>query len=157
MYETNSLTPIGGRDCQLFNELYWWLVTSPISVRCQRLMSRKIADLIGLNHGIRHFFAACCFNGLSRGSVSCILNASFKTVVSQCNNSIFWAKIDDHDIRQGDTGQILAQWRHLMASRVALDLPSWVMHSALYHLICMAIEMSRGGAAFVCHRRFCLA
>jgi hypothetical protein len=110
-----------------------------------------IPDLFGLNHGIQDFFAACCFNELSRGSVFCLLNASFKTAVSQHHNSIFLAKIDDNDVRQGNTGQILAQWRHLMASRVALDLQSWVMHLALYRLIRMAIQMARKGGAFVCH------
>ena len=105
-------------------------------------MARKIAELFGLNDGVQPFYAVCCFNELSRGSILCLLNASFKTVVSQRHNSIFWAKIDDHDIRRGNTGQILAQWRLLMASRVALDLPYWAMRSALYRLIRMAIEMT---------------
>jgi hypothetical protein len=56
---------------------------------------------------------------------------------------------------RGDTGQILAQWRHMMASRVALDLPSWAMCLALYRLIRMAIEMASEVGAFVrCHRFF---
>ncbi len=59
--------------------------------------------------------------------------------------------MDDHDVRQSDTGHILAQWWRLMASRVALDLPSWVMRSTLYRLIRMAIEMAHKGGAFVCH------
>ncbi len=96
------------------------------------LMARKIAKLFGLNRGVWPFYAACCFDVLSRGSVSCLLNASFKTAVSQRHNLIFWAKIDDHDVHGGNTGQILAQWWRLMASRVALDLPSWAMHLALY-------------------------
>jgi hypothetical protein len=33
----------------------------------------------------------------------------------------FYAKIDDHGIRQNNTGQILTQWRRPVASRVALD------------------------------------
>jgi hypothetical protein len=66
----------------------------------------------------------------------------------------FRAKIDDHNVYQGDMGQILTQWWHLMASRVALDLQSWAMHLALYHLIHMAIEMARKGRAFVCHHQF---
>ncbi len=85
---------------------------------------------------------------LSRGSVSCLLNASFETAVSQRHNSIFYAEIDDHDIRRGNTGQILAQWRRLMASRVALDLLLWEMRSALYRLIRMAIEMASEVGAF---------
>jgi hypothetical protein len=45
---------------------------------------------------------------------------------------IFWAKIDDHGVRRGDTGRILNQWRHMVASRVALDLPYWAMRLASY-------------------------
>ena len=112
-------------------------------------MARKIAVLFGLNHCIRLFYAACCFNVLSRGSVSCLLNASFKTAVSQRHNSIFYAEIDDHGVRRGDTGRILAQWQHMVASRVALDLPYWAMRSTSYHLIRMAIEMTSEGGAFV--------
>ena len=127
----NSLTAIDGHDCPLFNKLRACAVSPQISVCCQCLMARKVAELFGLNCGIRPFYAACCFDELSRGSASCLLNASFKTVVSQRHNLIFWAKIDDHDVRRGDTGQILAQWRHLMASMVSLDLQSWAMRSAL--------------------------
>ena len=117
-------------------------------------MARKIAVLFGLNRGVQPFYEARCFDVLSRGSVLCLLNASFKTAVSQCHNSIFYAKIDDHGVRQGNTGQILAQWRHMVASRVALDLPYWAMRLASYRLIRMAIEMTSEGGAFVCHRQF---
>ena len=65
----------------------------PIFVHCQGLMARKIAELFGLNRGIQPFYAACCFDVLSRGSVSCLLNASFKTAVSQRHNSIFTPKL----------------------------------------------------------------
>ncbi len=120
-------------------------------------MARKIAELLGLNRGVQPFYAACCFDVLSRGSVSCLLNASFKTAVSQCHNLIFYAKIDDYDVRRGNMGQILAQWRRLMASRVALDLLLWAMCSALYHLIRMAIQMASEVGAFVrCGCFFCL-
>jgi len=60
----------------------------------------------------------------------------------------FYADIDDHGVRWGNTGQILAQWRHPVASRVALDLPQWAMRSAPYRLIRMAIEMASESAAF---------
>ena len=100
------------------------------------------------------FYEACGIDDVSRGSVSCLLNASFKTAVSQRHNSIFYAEIDDHDVRRGDTGQILAHWRRLMASRVALDLLLWAMRSALYRLIRMAIEMASEVGAFVRCRRF---
>ena len=117
-------------------------------------MARKIAELFGLNCGVRPFYTACCLDELSRGSVLCLLNASFKTAVSQRHNLIFYAEIDDHDVRRGDTGQILAQWRRLMASRVALDLLLWAMRSALYRLIRMAIKMASEVGAFVCCCRF---
>ncbi len=118
-------------------------------------MARKIAELFGLNRGVRPFYAASYFDVLSRGSVSCLFNASFKTAVSQRHNSIFLAKINDHGVRRGDTGQILAQWRCMMASRVALDLQSWAMCLALYRLIRMAIEMASKVGAFVrCHQFF---
>jgi hypothetical protein len=82
------------------------------------------------------------------------LNASFKTAVSQCHNSIFYAKINDHDVRLGDAGQILAQWQRMLASRVALDLPPWAMCLALYRLIRMAIKMASKVGAFVRCCRF---
>jgi hypothetical protein len=69
-------------------------------------------------------------------------------VISECHNSIFYAKMDDHGIRQGDTGQILAQWRRPVASRVALDLPYWAMRSTPYRLILMAIKMAREAGPF---------
>ncbi len=117
-------------------------------------MARKLSVVFGFNSGVRTFYEARCSGVLSRGSVSCLLNASFKTAVSQRHNSIFYAEINDHDIRRGDMGQILAQWRRLMASRVALDLLLWAMRSALYRLICMAIEMASEVGAFVCCCRF---
>jgi len=43
---------------------------------------------------------------------------------------MFYAEIDGHGIRRGDTGQILAQWRRPVVSKVTLDLPYWVMCSA---------------------------
>jgi hypothetical protein len=71
--------------------------------------------------------------------------------ISQRHNSttqFFYAKIDDHGIRWGNKGQILARWRRPVASRVALDLPYWEMRTASYHLIHMAIEMAREVSAF---------
>jgi hypothetical protein len=61
---------------------------------------------------------------------------------------IFYAEIDDHGVRWGDTGQILTRWRRPVASRVALDLPYWVMRLAPYRLIRMLIEMASKSAAF---------
>ena len=60
--------------------------------------------------------------------------------------------MDDHGVRRGSMGQIIAQWRHPVASRVALDLRYWTMHSAPYHLIPMAIEMASEGGAIFCRQ-----
>jgi len=56
---------------------------------------------------------------------------------------MFYAEIDNHGVRWGDTGRILTQWRRPVTSRIALDLPYWVMRSAPYRHIRMAIEMAR--------------
>ena len=61
----------------------------------------------------------------------------------------FYAKIDDHCVRQGDTGRVLARWRPHVASRVSLDLLYWAMRLALYHLICMAVKTARKAGPFL--------
>jgi hypothetical protein len=85
------------------------------------------------------------------------LNATFKTAVSQRHNLIFYAKIDDHDVHRGNTGQILTRWRRLMASKVALVLTYWAMRLALYRLIRTAIEMARKAGSFFLLSILCLA
>ena len=112
------------------------------------MIARKLALLFGFNRGIRPFYAARRFDELSRGSVSCLLSASFEKQFSQRRNSIFYTKIDDHGVRWGDAGRIIARWQRPVASRVALDLPQWAMRLALYRLIHMAIEMASESAAF---------
>jgi len=42
------------------------------------LIARKLAVLFGINRGIPPFYAACCFDNVRRGSVLCLLNASFE-------------------------------------------------------------------------------
>jgi hypothetical protein len=74
----NSLTAMDGHDRPYFNELRARVVSLRIFVRYQRLMARKIAELFGLSRGVQPFYAACCFDDVSRGSVSCLLNASLK-------------------------------------------------------------------------------
>ena len=100
----------------------------------QRLLARKIVEHFGCNCGVWPFYAACCCDELSRGSVSCLLNTSFE---KQFRNAklIFWAKIYDQSIHRGDTGWILAQWQGPMASRVVIDLLYWVM--------CLASHLQR--------------
>jgi hypothetical protein len=105
----NSLTAIDGHDRQYFYKLRAHIVSPWIFVRYERLMARKIAELFGLNHGVLPFYAACCFNELSRGSVSCLLNASFKDRFQKCHNSFCYVEVDDHGVRQGDSEQIIAQ------------------------------------------------
>jgi hypothetical protein len=68
-------------------------------------------------------------------------------VISQRQNSTFYAEINDHGARWGDTGRILARWWRPVASRVALDLLYWAMRSAPYRLIRMAMEMASESAA----------
>jgi hypothetical protein len=61
---------------------------------------------------------------------------------------IFYVEINDHGVRWGDTGQVLALWWHPVASRVSLDLLYWAMRLAPYLLIRMAIEMASKSVAF---------
>jgi hypothetical protein len=71
----------------------------------------------------------------------------------------FNSKIDDHGVRRGDTGRILARWRRpvAVASRVAIDLPYWAMRSALYRLIRTTIKMDSKVGAFILSSILCHA
>jgi hypothetical protein len=131
------------------------------------LIARKLAEFFCFHRGIRPFYAACCFDELSRGPVLCHLNDSFGKSFPQRHNTIFYAEMDDHGVRRGNTGQILTRWRRpapdggvqwrLVASRVALDLPYWAMRSAPYRLTRMAIEMAREAGSFFLLSILCLA
>ena len=46
--------------------------------------------------------------------------------------------------RWGDTEQVVAQWRHPVASGVALDMLHWAMPSVLLRRTAVAIEMAGG-------------
>ena len=89
---------------------------------------------------LQYFIASCCFDELSRESFSCLLIASFRS----CNitrHNIFYAKINDQSVCRGNRGQLLAQWRRGIASRVALVLLRHrSMCSALHQRIVMAIK-----------------
>ena len=104
------------------------------------MIARKLAVLFGFSRSVQPFYAACRFDELSRGSVSCHLNTSFEKHFHSATTRIFMPK--------SMTMAILAQWRHPEASRLALDLPYWAMRSAPYLLIRMAIEMASESAAF---------
>jgi hypothetical protein len=83
------------------------------------------------------------------------LNASFGTAISQRHNLIFYAKINDHGIRWGNTGQILAKLWRPVASKVAPDMLHWEMHPDLHRRIIMAIKMAHNGGTLVrCRRLF---
>jgi hypothetical protein len=53
----------------------------------------------------------------------------------------------------GDTERLVARCQLPVASRVALDMPHWVMPSVLLRRTAVAIEMAGRQGAFVCHRR----
>jgi hypothetical protein len=53
---------------------------------------------------------------------------------------MFYAKINDHGVRRGDTGRILTLWQHPVTSRVALDLLCWAMHTVSHRHIAMTIK-----------------
>jgi hypothetical protein len=54
----------------------------------------------------------------------------------------------------GNTEQVVTQWRHPVASGVALDMPHGAMLSVLLWRSAMAIEMANNGSAFA--HRCCL-
>ncbi len=114
---------------------------------------RKLGELFGINRGVSSFYAARCFE-----SVSCLFYASFEKRFHNANTTQFFRpKIDDHGLRQGDTGRIIARWRRTVASKVALDMLHWVMRSSTHRRIIMAVIMAHDGGTFVrCRRLFCL-
>ena len=54
--------------------------------------------------------------------------------------------------RRGDTEQVVARWRSLVAFMKALDLLNREMRSVFHRRIAMSIEMARDGGAFVRRR-----
>ncbi len=72
----------------------------------ERLIARKLAELFGFNRGVRTFYASCRFDELSRGFVSCLFTLASKSDFTTPQLD-FYTEIDDHGIRQGDTGQII--------------------------------------------------
>ena len=139
----------------LFDKLLWCLVgSSPIFVRCQCLIARKIAELFSSNRGISQFYEACGINDVkSRGSVLCLFAASSGGAVFTAT-TLFVAKIDDPGGRQGNTVRIVARWQRPVASNVAQDVLHRAMCSILQRWIAKAIKTAREGGAFVCHRQF---
>ncbi len=56
--------------------------------------------------------------------------------------------------RWGDTEQIVARCRRLLAYGVALDMPNWMMLYLLLRRTAVAIGMACNGGTFVCHHQF---
>jgi hypothetical protein len=55
---------------------------------------------------------------------------------------VFSSKIVNHVGCRGNTAQGPARWWHPVAISEAKDVLNWVMHPALYHQICMVIEIA---------------
>ena len=64
------------------------------------------------------FYTAHHFNELSRGSVLCLLSASFE---KRFNNATTWF-FTPKSMTMASAGEIRGEWRHPVASRVGLDL-----------------------------------
>ena len=111
--------------------------------------------LFGFNRGILLFYAAFFFDELSKGSVLCLFYDSFKKQFHNAKTRFFYTEIDDHGIRQRNTGHMIAQWWRSVASKAALDMLRWAMCSALHWRIVMALKMAPdGGTFFRCRRLF---
>ena len=122
------------------------------------MIARKIAEISSSNRDTQHFYAACSFDELSRGFVLCLLIASFGNCASQVMPQLdFIAEIDDHGVRRGDRGQILARWHCPMASRLALlDLLCQAMHDVSHRHTAMAAKMTSEGGVFFAISDLCL-
>ncbi len=79
-----SVLTIGSHDRQLFDNILWCLVTSPIFVRCQRLI----------------------IDDMSTGSVLCLFAASFGGAVFTATTLVVCAETDDPGGR-GDNDKII--------------------------------------------------
>jgi hypothetical protein len=59
--------------------------------------------------------------------------------------------------RRGNKEQVVAQWLHPVAYRVARDMPHWAMPSVSLRHTAMTIEMAGNSGTFVrLHHLFCL-
>ena len=139
-----------GHDRLLFDKLLRCLVSSPIFVRCQRLIARKIAELFSSNRAMSQFYEACGIDDVSRGSVSCLFAAIFEGAIFTVTTFVVCAETDDPGCRPGDTVQIVTRWWHPVASNVLHR----AMCSILQQWIAKDIETASIVGAFVCNRRF---
>jgi hypothetical protein len=82
-------------------------------------MAQNVGKLFLPNRGMSPFYAACCFDVLRRGSVLCLFATSLGRVVFTTITCCLCAKFNDPGGHQGNTVQIVAWWRHQVASNVA--------------------------------------
>jgi hypothetical protein len=80
------------------------------------LIARKLAVLFGFIRVIQPFYAACCFDELRRGSILCLLNASFEKPFHNATTRFFTPKL------------------MTMASAGAIRGKYWPDHSVQWHL-----------------------
>ncbi len=76
---------------------------------------------------------------LYRRTTVAIKTASFVGVFVDC--CLFACRPGSH---WGNTEQVVAQWRHPVASGVALDMPHWMMPSVLLRHTAVAIKTAGG-------------
>jgi hypothetical protein len=70
------------------------------------LIARKIAVLFSIYRVVPPFYAACCFDELSRGSVLCLLNASFEKRFYNATTRVFTPK----SMTMASTGAIRGEY-----------------------------------------------
>ncbi len=80
---------------------------------------------------------------LYRRTAAAIKTASFVSVFVDC--CLFSCCPGGH---WGNTERVVAQWRHPVASRVALDMPHWVMPPVLLRHTAVAIKTAGGWGTF---------
>ena len=121
-----------------------------IFVRCKRLIARKLAVLFGFNCGVRPFYEACYFDELRRGSVLCLLNASFEKRFHNATTQVFTPKLMTMASAGATRGEYLpdggVQW-HLGYPETCRT-GQCARHHTAWRLIGMAIEMASKSAAF---------
>ena len=93
---------------------------------------------------------------LIRGCVLCLFATSFRRAVFTATILFVCAKIDVPGGCQGGMVQILAQWRHQVASNVAMDMLHQAMCTVLHSQTFMAIEMASGDGVFLSSLMLCM-
>jgi hypothetical protein len=81
-----------------------------------------------------------------------------KSFILLSNN--FWLKgiqkKNGRSVDQTTYPTVVAQWRHPVAYKVALDMPYLAMPSVLPQRTAVAIKMTNNGGPFFCHRKFAI-